>query len=502
MSASTATGWGGLEHKYNGLLKGKPVWIYAERDARAAHLIAEAPDAAQARGKSLVLTLDQTIQHIVEDELERAVDKSQAKGGFAVFIDPATGEILAMAQVPRLNPNNFGASPVEQRKVTNITDVFEPGSTMKPIFMSVLLEEGGAKTNEKVFCENGEWKVHGRVIHDHVPHATLSLADIIKLSSNIGVAKLSQKLTKKALYEGYRRFGFGLVTGIEMGGESRGIMHEPSRWSLVTPMTIAYGQGISVTALQLTAAIGALANDGMLMRPYIVGAVLDENGNEIERTEPEELGRAIAPATANLMMDWMEQVVHGEGGTGASAGGAGYTVAGKTGTAWKVDQVNGGYDRRKVVASFAGAAPAKSPRIVGLVAIDEPTKGSRYGGVIAAPVFREIARRTLSHLNVPPDRPVEVAKKRPGKRKVKRTASVKATPLGRGEVTAGKMPDLRGLTMREALTRLERTGVSIRLDVRGSGFAATQRPRAGAALGEGALCTVEFQPSPQSVAEL
>ena len=190
---------------------------------------------------------------------------------------------VAMAQSPRLNPNAFGAASASDRKNKTVTDVFEPGSTLKSGFMALALDKGKISAKDSIFCENGKWKVHGRVIHDHVPHGTLSMADVLKVSSNIGVAKLSQKLSESELYNGYRDFGLGNTVGIELSSESRGLLPTPSQWSKITPMTIAYGQGISVTALQLTSALSALANGGVRMRPFMVRSVLDETGREIDQ---------------------------------------------------------------------------------------------------------------------------------------------------------------------------------------------------------------------------
>ncbi len=492
--STDGSGIGGLEYKYEELLRGREIWIDAEKDAKSDHLIADAPDAQNARGHSLILTLDQHIQHIAEDELEKGVAKTQAKGGFVVIMRPSTGEILAMAQSPQMNPNDFGAAKPVDRNPRMVTQVFEPGSTLKSIFMAVLLDNRAAKPSESVYCEDGEWRAHGRTIHDHVPHEMLTLAEVLKVSSNIGVAKLSERMNKDTFYEGYLGFGLGQATGVELGGESRGILAPPKRWSKVTPLTIAYGQGVSVTALQLTSAMSTLANNGLRMRPYLVKEVLAASGNVVERTEPEKVGQAVSGETARIVMKWMVDVVHDEDGTGTLADGSGYTIAGKTGTAWKPDLVNGGYNRRKVIASFMGAAPASAPEIAMLVTIDEPSKGSRYGGMVAAPVFREITRRVLTHLNVPPERKVEVASKQGRKKSLKRTGSKGRSDIEVADAKAiGKMPNLKGLTIRQALRKLEKTGVSIRLDLVGSGFAVRQEPKAGTVLAQGAGCRLEFE---------
>ncbi len=509
-------GLGGLEAKYEEILRGNPIWLYAEKDARADQMLTEAPDPTKARGKSLLLTIDQSIQHIVEEELEKAVEEHGARGGFSMFVDPATGEILALAQVPRLNPNDFANVKAEDRKIKTISDVFEPGSTMKPVFISLLLESGAAKFTDQVFCENGKWNVFGKVIHDHSAHGVMGLGDIIKVSSNIGVAKLSQRIPNRTYREALLKYGFGRDSGIELKGESKGIVQPVSNWAKITPMTMAYGQGISVTAVQMVSAFSALANHGVMMKPHLVKAVLDENGKEIERIAPQEAGRPVSPVIADTVVRWMEAVVQDPGGTAKSADGSGYSVAGKTGTAWKASK--GGYDNKKVVASFIGVAPSRAPRIVGLVALDEPTIGSLYGGIVAAPVYKSICGRVLNYLSVPPDKPVTVAEK---DKKVGKKDKADAKGDRKGEIRDDpdnsdrpddmaavedpallrrQMPDLAGLTMREAVKRLEQTGVAIRLDLKGSGFVAGQDPAPGRVLDDGALCTIVFD-SPFNIAQ-
>jgi len=483
-------GLGGLEYRFDALLTGSPRIVQAERDARGCLLLPAAPDSNEGRGMSLVLTLDEAIQHIAEEELSRAVEASAARGGVAVVIDPASGEILALAQTPVFNPNAVSASRAEDRKIKAVVDVYEPGSTLKAVFLGVLLDQGLTETQDLVFCENGSWTVHGRTIHDHVPHGWLSVADVLKVSSNIGVAKLSEKIAPAALYEGLQRFGLGVATGVELGGESGGILPPTRAWSKLTPKTVAYGQGISTTALQLTSAIAAIANGGIRMHPRLVRAILDETGREVEHFAPEVAGRALSADAAATLGRMMERVVRQEDGTGTLARVPGYSVAGKTGTAWKPDPDGTGYLRDKIVASFVGFVPSRAPRIALLVAVDEPSQGSRYGGMVAAPAFAEMARRILGYLEVPPqeDPAAEAAPPVPLAPVARRSRpSDEQTP-------GGIMPELEGLTMREALRRLEGAGVDIRLSLLGSGIAATQDPDPGSRLAAGQACRIVFRP--------
>ncbi|MBE0617926.1 MAG: transpeptidase family protein, partial [Proteobacteria bacterium] len=467
-------------------VRGVPRALQAERDARGCLLLPSAPDPLQGNGRGLILTLDETIQNVVEEELGRAVEQSQARGGIAVALDPSTGEILALAQVPLFNPNAVQESRPEDRKVKAVVDVYEPGSTLKAAFLGLLFDQGLARPTDVVFCENGSWTVHGRTIHDTHPHRWLSVADVLKVSSNIGVAKLSEKISPQAFYEGLERFGLGAPTQVELGGESGGILPAPRTWSKITAKTVSYGQGISATAIQVASALAAVANGGVRMRPRLVRAVLDEGGQETDRIEPEVAGRALSAEAAAALVRLMERVVSAEDGTGTRAAVPGYRVAGKTGTSWKPDPSGGGYLRDKIVASFAGFVPSRAPRLALLVAVDEPSMGSRYGGMIAAPAFREMARRILGYLQVPPE-------EGPGEEPAT-VAEVHRAPRGEGETPGGAMPDVQGLTMREALRRIEASGVGIRLSLLGSGVAASQDPAPGTVLDGGQACRIVFRP--------
>ncbi len=478
-------GLGGLEYRFDSVLRGESVVVEAERDARGCLMLPRTPDIAKGQGNSLHLTLDEAVQHIAEEELGRAVEESGSRGGLALVLDPATGEVLALAQAPPFNPNTIEESRAEDRKLKAVVDVYEPGSTLKALFVGLLLDRRLARPGDIVFCENGEWRVHGHTIHDHLPHGWLSVADILKVSSNIGVAKLSERLTPDAFYAGLSRFGLGSPTGVELPGESGGILPPVRSWSKMSPKTIAYGQGVSTTALQVASAISAIANGGIRMKPRLVRAVVDETGREVERFDPEPADTALGRESAATLVRLMERVVAEDEGTAAKAAIPGYTVAGKTGTSWKPDPDGRGYLRDKVVASFAGFVPSRAPRISILVALDEPSRGSRYGGMIAAPAFREMAARILTYLQVPPEAEA-----------VAGSAAVAPVRPQRAqeEVAGGHMPDLRGLTMREVLRRIEAVGVGLRLTLTGTGLASGQDPAPGTAMRANQSCRVEFQP--------
>ena len=313
-------------------------------------------------------------------------------------MDPKTGEVLAMANYPQFNPNDISSYPQADLKNKAIVDTYEPGSTFKVFLLAAALEEGVVKPGDKFFCENGSMEFAGKVIHDTHKHGTLTVREIMKVSSNIGAAKIAVKLGKER-YHGYlSSFGFGSPTGIELKGEGSGILRSMKTWSKLELANISFGQGVSVTPLQLTTAFSAIANGGYLMKPYLVKDILDKDGKVIKRNQPQIVKKIISGETALKVTEMLRDAV-AEGGTGTAAALAGYDVAGKTGTAQKVSGGRG-YAGNKHVASFIGFVPAQSPKLVVLVAIDEP-EGVQYGGVVAAPVFKAIAESSLRYLNTP-----------------------------------------------------------------------------------------------------
>jgi cell division protein FtsI (penicillin-binding protein 3) len=318
----------------------------------------------------------------------------------AVVLDPRTGEILAMANVPRFNPNMYIQYPKDVLRNRPVMDSYEPGSVFKFLPVAAALEEKIWKPTDVLFCENGVYRVYDKVIHDVHHYGNLTLHGVIQKSSNIGAAKVGLSLGADRLYPYIKNFGFGRPTGVDMPGESSGVLRAP-KWAPIELANISFGQGISVTALQMTAALGAIANNGRLMRPYVVREVLDAQGNTLERRTPQDLGVVVSSETARQVTQMLVSVVSPEG-TGGQAGIDGFQVAGKTGTAQKPDLRHGGYLKGKYMASFAGFVPAHDPRLSILVVMDEP-QGNIYGGQVAAPVFREIARDAMGILGIYPD---------------------------------------------------------------------------------------------------
>jgi cell division protein FtsI (penicillin-binding protein 3) len=392
----------GLEFYYDRLLQGEESRVMVDVDAWGRTLAPrDGLIVARRDGDSLVLTVHKEIQYVAEHNLEAAVVATGSRGGMVVVLNPKTGEILAMANVPRFNPNTFRRYPQELLRNRSVTNTYEPGSTIKPFVVAAVLEEKAGEPSDVVFCENGSFRVFDQVIHDVGRHGWLSIRRIIKQSSNIGAAKLGLSLGAERLHDYFKRFGFARATGIDLPGEAVGIMRPSNMWSPVDLATISFGQGISATALQMAVAFAALGNNGRLMKPFVVKELLDASGNTVERHSPEDLGPMVSPETAHQITKMLIDVVS-EGGTGSRAAIEGYEIAGKTGTSQRADLSSGGYQQGRYMASFAGYAPADDPTLCILVVLEEP-QGNVLGGQIAAPVFREIAREALIILGIYPD---------------------------------------------------------------------------------------------------
>jgi len=387
----------GLEFIFDDQLSGDSRTVKILKDGKGRRF--ESGGAGSRAGNDLVLTIDRQIQFITERALAETAKKFSARSAMAVVMEPSTGEILALAHWPFFNPNDFRRYTPRVWRNRAITDPFEPGSTMKIFSAATALETGASAVNTIYYCENGALRIGRETIHDTKGHGWLSLQQIVKYSSNIGTYKVAQKIGSHRLYAYLRAFGFGRKTKVECPGESAGALPYYKRWKSFDTGSIAFGQGISVTALQLASAAGALANDGLLMQPHIVKAVVDPNGRPVSTFAPRPVRQVVSARTARTVRRIMKTVIT-EGGTGTLAALDGYTVCGKTGTAQKVDRT--GYANGRYIASFLGFAPARRPRLAVLVVIDEPRK-DHYGGKVAAPAFRRIVSETLSYLNVPPE---------------------------------------------------------------------------------------------------
>jgi cell division protein FtsI (penicillin-binding protein 3) len=353
--------------------------------------------------QSVVLTIDRNLQTIAEQELARQLKQSRAKGGTVIMEDPQTGEILAMASAPGFNPNLWGVpgAPAdygpEILKNPAVEKVFEPGSTYKLVTAAAALEERKVTPNDVIFCENGSWKIAGRSIHDHEREGNLTFAEVISHSSNIGTAKVAMRIGQQNLYRYSRAFGFGMPTSCGLPGDGAGILRQPSQWSGASLETISFGQEIGVTALQMVNAYSALANGGILLEPRLFRGIVKDDGEFQEWAMRQQIRRVISAPTAHTLRGVMEQVV--ESGTGKAARIAGIRVAGKTGTAQKINPVTRQYDEERYLASFCGFAPVENPRIVIGVFLDEP-QASIWGGSEAAPMFARLLKNAAPYLKI------------------------------------------------------------------------------------------------------
>ena len=490
---------GGLELSYDETLSSKSRSGEVKRDARGHLYLSPADDDVTEGLKNIELTIDKTLQYISDRALTKGVKAARAEGGEALVIDVKTGAILAMSNLPTFDPNKYGKYPLTHWRNSAIVEPHEPGSTFKVITTAAALDAGAVEVDEEFDCENGRIKIGDDIVRDAHPHDKLTFADVIKMSSNIGAYKVAEKLGRPGLYENIRAFGFGKKTGIDLPGETAGILSHYSKWSPVQFVTVAFGQGIATTSLQMTMAFAAIANGGKLMKPYVVARITDKAGNTVEATEPQIVSVPIGEKTARTMVELLKRVVE-EGGTGVLASSYEYAVAGKTGTAQKVDYRSGTYADGKYYASFVGFAPADNPRIAVFVGINEP-KGQYYGGQVAAPVFRSIAEQTLHYLKVPA---TLIARKGVGEgASLPPVADMAELPV----VVSGdevdkqvvkhdddywRIPDLSGLTMRGVLSASG--DADIEWKFMGSGIAVRQIPEAGSLMRAGEKCVVEFRP--------
>jgi cell division protein FtsI (penicillin-binding protein 3) len=501
--APDGQGKDGIELALDEELRGKVEDVHGLRD-RSGRLIFEGGNEGHAlQGDDVTLTIDEGIQHVAERELDAAMHTYETKGGSLAVVDPATGEILALASVPGFNPNDYTDSEADARRDRAITDRFEPGSAMKPFLVAGALAAGTLKPTDVFDCEHGVAHIGGITIHDVEVNDLLTPTQILARSSNIGAAKIGLQLGEAQVYATYRRFGFGEPAGIPLPGESMGVLRPKARaWYEGETATASYGQGITVTTLQLAMAMTAIANGGKLLEPILVrrsGEGRDEPGRE---AGPRIRREAVPPGVAKTVAEMLTAVTD-EGGTAKQAAVPGYRVAGKTSTAQKVDPATGKYSNDNFTAAFVGFVPVERPRLVVAVVLDEPTMGHR-GGDHAAPVFRRVAEASLRYLGVSPSTgPAKIASvKRDGDPADAAMALMKPTappasaavpdtgPLPPGAV---RVPDATGLPAHEVLTTLTKAGLVPQIE--GWGRAVRQSPAAGAPATKGSPVRVVLEPA-------
>lgn len=455
----------GVELSYDRDLRGTVESVSVERDARGRRMMTDGAWQPTARqGARVELTLDANLQQVAQTELQSAVIARRAAAGVAVVMDPATGEILALAGVPTFDPNHVQDATGDHWRNRVIADTYEPGSTFKGILAAAALEAGVVRAEDRIYCENGHYGVGRRVVHDHEPYGWLNFAEVIKHSSNIGAGKVGERLGAERLAKAIKDFGFGAVTHVDLPGEIPGLVRPVGKWGRINVVTTSFGQGISVTPLQLLRAYGAIANGGKVMRPYIVRRVVAPDGSVVRENKPEVVSQPISPQTAALVTSMLQGVV--DGGTGTQARIEGISVAGKTGTAQKVE--HGRYSARDRMSSFVGFVPAEAPRLVILVVLDSP-RTATYGGIVAAPVFRQIAEYGLDRLGLRmASLPAPLAE----------VPGAKVQPVNWAATADRGMPSFIGLSMRQALVQAARAGWEV--EMQGSGFVVSQDPAPGA----------------------
>jgi len=506
-------GMNGIEGNYNAILHGEDGWKYFRMDGiRNLSPVLNLPEKPATQGETLVLSLNMNYQMIAEEELQRGVIENKARSGTIVMLDPKTGEVLAMVTYPGFDPNKYRDYDVSRYKNRVITDVYEPGSTFKLVTAAAALKSHIYNLNDKIFCENGNYKIAGVPIHDHKSFGNLTFKEVIEHSSNIGVAKIARKIGKKRVFDMARAFGFGNRTGIDLPGEASGRLRNANFWSKSDATRIPIGYGVSITTLQLANAYAAVANGGYLLRPHIVKRVLSPDGEIIKEIEPDTIRKVLSIRTARLLTSIFKGVVNV--GTGKRAALKNVEVAGKTGTAKKYDPVHHNYSRKRYVASFVGYIPADDPQIVCAVVINE-SRVKYYGGEAAAPIFRKIMQRIVNSVDRDlPNRPLARFRnqKKPGLISVpdvqfmayskakailgkaglkiaavthgnfvirqnpapgyllKSGSTIAVTLENQKALSAGKerVPDVRGLSLRQAVAKLVSQGYDVRIE--GTGF--------------------------------
>ncbi len=509
-------GLGGIEYELDSRIRSKPGRMLVLADARRRWF--DRTDKTEDTSASVVLTLDEKIQYIAEKELAAAIAKTHAIAGSVIVQNPANGELLAVANWPRFNPNAAAGSSPDARMNRAIAALYEPGSTFKLITLAAAFEERITRPQEIFDCQNGAVYIAGHRIRDHKPFGLLNVADILAKSSDVGAIKIALRLGAPKLYAHIRALGFGAPTGVGLPGESTGLVRRLENWTPISVGSISMGQEIGVTPIQLVTAVSAIANGGLLMRPRVVkelrrGEIALPMEGELAPPEPK---RVLSLQTAATLRRLMEGVILD--GTGKLARLDGWTAAGKTGSAQKIDPATGRYSRTQLIASFTGFAPLNSPAVTILISLDSPV-GLHEGGQVAAPVFKRIAEQVLAYLDVPRDVPM-----RPGLIQAslhkgteadlaelgdftpadfeasvatapeeKKPASAESAPMPTVAVVEGgdiPVPNFAGKTMREVTEECLRLGINPVLV--GTGLATEQAPDAGLGVRRGSKVTVRF----------
>jgi cell division protein FtsI (penicillin-binding protein 3) len=482
-------GMSGIEYSFEDVVRGRPAKVLVETDARRRPV--SHTERPSTEGATVVLSIDEAIQHVAEAELERAVGETQSIAGVVVVMDPMTGELLALASRPSVNPNRYAAYSSARWRNRAVADAYEPGSVFKVFTAAAAIQEKVVSPDEVIDCGGGFVEIAGNRINDHAVFHELSFRDVIARSSDVGAVRVAQRVGRESFHRYLRSFGFGQATGVDLPGESAGLLRPTSRWSGLSLPTLSFGQEVGVTAIQLTAALSAVANGGYLMRPQVAKRIEDARGAVLEAFQPQAVRRVLEPETVDILTDLLKSVV--AYGTGRRAQVPGYVVAGKTGTAQKVD-ATGRYSMVDHVASFMGFVPASRPALAILVSLDTPRGPRNEGGDVAAPVFARVAEAALRRLAIPPDDPERVLRLVPYKPKATQVAfrarvQPQAAPAAADDPQL--MPDLRGTSAREAAIAAARRGLVVEL--RGSGRVLRQSPEPGTEIEPGSACVLTLE---------
>lgn len=517
-------GLAGIEYSLDDRIRSKPGRMLILADAKSRWY--DSTGKTPASGSSVVLTIDENIQFIAERELAAAVQRSGSKAGTIVVEDPSTGEILAMANWPTFNSNTPGDSPPDTRVNRAVASLYEPGSVFKIVTLSAAIDQGLTNPDELVDCQMGAIYIAGHRIRDHERFGMLTVSQILAKSSDVGAIKIGLRLGAPKFYDYIRAYGFGSPTNVDLPGENRGLLRPVQNWTPVSVGSISMGQEVGVTPLQMVNAMSVIANGGLLYRPHVVRALRTDAGDLLASSQPEPK-RVVRETTAATMRAMLEGVVLN--GTGTMARLDGYTAAGKTGTAQKVDPATGRYSATQLIASFVGFAPINNPAVTILVQLDSPSIGSHMGGAAAGPVFKRVAEQTLAYLNVPHDEAISSKALR-----AKRAAAAEATPADVSdfdpvqvespdeqsiddapppsvpppsassaapstvEIAEGdgvQLPSFTGRTVRQVMEICQKLGVNPLLV--GEGIAQRQQPEAGATTHSGGSVTVWFGRLPE-----
>jgi cell division protein FtsI (penicillin-binding protein 3) len=482
------TGMYGVEYALEDLIRGRAAKVVVSTDARRRPVAqTERPSTD---GATVVLALDEAVQHVAERELERAMAETQAAAGMVVAVEPFSGEVVAMAGRPTFNPNRYNAYPSSRWRNRAVSDVFEPGSIFKIVTAAAGIQENVVAPDEVLDCGNGRIEIAGTVINDHAVFDRLTFAQAVAKSSDIGMIRVAQRLGRENFARYVRDFGFGAATGVELPGESAGLFRPVARWSALSLPSLSFGQEIGTTGLQIAMAAAAVANGGYLMKPILVKRVEDAEGRPVREAKPFVVRRVLTPDAVETLTGILRTVV--ADGTGRRAAVPGYVVAGKTGTAQKVDP-SGRYSMVDHVASFVGFAPASRPALVILASLDSPRGPANQGGDVAAPLFARVAEAALRVLAVPPDDPGRVLRAVTTPPESVLPAAYR--PQGRPSPEAAPpadeprlMPDLRGRSAREAAIAAARRGLVVELH--GSGQVVAQSPAPGVEIEPGGTCVL------------